>query len=73
MHVQVCGCTCMCGACGHEFGSQRTLGIVPQLSSTLIFFFFFGGRSLTGLGTQQIGWPVSPRDLPVSASPALGL
>lgn len=55
---------------GHEFESQMTLGIVPQLLSAL---FCFEAGSLTGLGTQQTGWPVSPRDPPVSASPVQGL
>lgn len=66
-------CVYVMEACVHIRGGQKPVSdVIPQVLSIL----FFRQVLLSGPEVDRLGWarwPVSPKNLPVSTSPVLGL
>lgn len=75
LSLDLCMCVYVHMVCGHaQMGwAQRTSGVIPQVSPNFFFFWDRVSQLAWNLPCALAGWPVSPRDKLVSASPPLGL
>lgn len=60
----------MCVLCRKEDILRGRMG---SQTTVILFYFIFEMGSFYGLGLTLAGWSPSPRTLPVSPSPVLGL
>lgn len=63
-------CVCMCVLCREEDILRGRMG---SLTTVILFYFICETGSFYGLGLTLAVWSPSPRTLPVSPSPELGL